>query len=142
MPVRLTAPDQRIDAVRGSLALERGPLVYCIESADMPADIAVEEVAIEAAAEPEVEARPDIADPIVGLRLPAIRRGTPTRSDPWPYTDRSTVSADAEPDPSTTEIEIRAVPYFVWANRTGGAMRVWIPTTVEDRPEVIDADPG
>ena len=31
---RLTAPHPRIDAVRGCLAIERGPLVYCVEQAD------------------------------------------------------------------------------------------------------------
>ena len=31
---RWTRPDPRIDAVRGCVALERGPLVYCLESTD------------------------------------------------------------------------------------------------------------
>ena len=34
---RLTAPHPRVDAVRGCLAIERGPLVYCVEEADAPA---------------------------------------------------------------------------------------------------------
>ena len=37
MPVRVIAPHPRIDAVRGCVALARGPLVYCIEQADHPA---------------------------------------------------------------------------------------------------------
>ena len=36
-PRRATVPDPRIDAIRGSVALERGPLVYCLETADLPA---------------------------------------------------------------------------------------------------------
>src|SRR5262249_36027002 len=32
---RFSAPDPRIDAVRGCLAVERGPLVYCLESTDL-----------------------------------------------------------------------------------------------------------
>ena len=36
MPVRATVPDPRIDAVRGCVAFERGPLVYCLETADLP----------------------------------------------------------------------------------------------------------
>ncbi len=35
LPVRATEPNPRIDAVRGCIAFERGPLVYCIESADV-----------------------------------------------------------------------------------------------------------
>ena len=34
---RLTAPHPRVDAVRGCVAIERGPLVYCVEEADAPA---------------------------------------------------------------------------------------------------------
>ena len=37
LPVRVTEPDPRVDAVRGCVAVERGPLVYCVESADLPA---------------------------------------------------------------------------------------------------------
>jgi DUF1680 family protein len=33
-PPRITEPDPRVDAVRGCVALERGPLVYCVESTD------------------------------------------------------------------------------------------------------------
>ena len=33
---RLTTADPRVDAARGCVAIERGPLVYCVESADHP----------------------------------------------------------------------------------------------------------
>ena len=36
MTPRVVAPHPRIDAVRGCLAIERGPLVYCLETADAP----------------------------------------------------------------------------------------------------------
>jgi DUF1680 family protein len=140
MPARLTAPDPRIDAVRGSLALERGPLVYCIESPDLPAGTLVEDVAIEPATEPALEARPDLADPVIGLRLPALRTASPTPPEAWPYTDRATAPAGGEPAPAGAAIELRAIPYFAWANRTGGAMRVWIPA-VEPGDEVPDDGP-
>ena len=43
MPVRVTEPDPRIDAVRGCVAIERGPIVYCVESADLPAGVDLED---------------------------------------------------------------------------------------------------
>ena len=45
MQPRLTVPDPRIDAVRGSVAIERGPVVYCVETADLPAGVELEDVA-------------------------------------------------------------------------------------------------
>ncbi len=41
LPVRATEPNPRIDAVRGCIAFERGPLVYCIESADVPPQLSL-----------------------------------------------------------------------------------------------------
>lgn len=35
MPSRMTVADPRVDAVRGCVAVERGPLVYCLEEADL-----------------------------------------------------------------------------------------------------------
>ena len=36
LEVRFTYADPRVDAARGSVALERGPLVYCLEAVDNP----------------------------------------------------------------------------------------------------------
>ncbi len=120
MPARATVPDPRIDAVRGCVAFERGPLVYCLETADLPADVTLEEVELEPGAGPVPEPRPDITDSAVGLAAPAVRRRR-GRSGGTPASD----SKEATP------IEIRAVPYFTWANRSVDAMRVWIPVVTE-----------
>ena len=44
LPIRRTEPDPRVDAVRGCVAFERGPLVYCIETADLPAGTVLEDL--------------------------------------------------------------------------------------------------
>ncbi len=49
LPVRVTEPDPRVDAVRGCVAFERGPLVYCVESADLPAGTELEDLRWDAA---------------------------------------------------------------------------------------------
>jgi DUF1680 family protein len=36
LPVRVIEPHPRIDALRGCVAIERGPLVYCFEGIDQP----------------------------------------------------------------------------------------------------------
>jgi DUF1680 family protein len=117
MPVRGTEPDPRIDAVRGCVALERGPLVYCIEAADVPEGVELEEIELDPLARPALVPRPDVAEGLVGLRVPALRR--PHEPRRWPY--GTFPSTDAVP------LEVGAVPYYAWANRTAEAMRVWIP---------------
>ena len=113
MPVRITEPDRRIDAVRGCVALERGPLVYCLETADLPPGVTIEDVELDAATRPVPVPRPDLADGVIGLAVPATRgNGSP--------------------------VDVGAIPYFAWANRSVDAMRVWIPRGVPGSPGLAD----
>jgi hypothetical protein len=47
MSPRWSKPDARIDAIRGSVAVERGPLVMCVESVDLPEGRGVEEIRLD-----------------------------------------------------------------------------------------------
>jgi len=129
---RLTYPLRRVDALRGSAALERGPLVYCFEQADQPGGVSVEDLALA----PGDLAERDIELPGVGrtvaIQAPAVRLD-PAGPDGLPYL--------AEPDPgiSGDPAAAVAVPYFQWDNRDGRAMRVWMPWT---RPARSPAGPG
>src|SRR5207248_2029398 len=71
MEPRIVMPHARIDAVRGSAALERGPLVYCIESADLPAGTVLEDARLASGSVPIPEPRPDLLDGAVGLAVGA-----------------------------------------------------------------------
>jgi len=59
---RLTAPHPRVEAVRGGVAVERGPLVYCIEGDD---------VAIDPGAPLGERERPDLLGGVVTVETPA-----------------------------------------------------------------------
>jgi uncharacterized protein len=122
MPVRLTQPDPRVDAVRGCVALERGPLVYCLESTDQPADTRLDDITLLPAAEVTASWRPELLDGVTVVETAGRRRSRPVRQDWWPYQQAGTARPDSEP------VALTAVPYFAWANRDPGAMRIWIPT--------------
>jgi DUF1680 family protein len=111
LPVRVTEPDPRVDAVRGCVAVERGPLVYCLESADLPPGVALEDLRWDPRRAPVAVPRPDLGEAVVGVAVPVVR--APDGSAP----------ADARGD----DLSAGAVPYFAWANRGAEAMRVWIP---------------
>ena len=104
LPVRVTEPDPRIDAVRGCVAIERGPLVYCVESADAPAQALLEDLRWDPERKPVAVPRPDIAPDVIGVEVPVVHRDSP---------HSATVAG--------------AIPYFAWANRQVEGMRVWIP---------------
>ena len=120
MPARVVRPHLRIDAVRGCVALARGPLVYCVEQADLPVGVTLEDVRIDPAAPMTVGRQPDIP-------VTLVTSGTvePPASDVlYPA---GVAAGRAEP------LALTAVPYFLWGNRTPGPMRVWTPVaTTED----------
>src|SRR4030095_5206873 len=74
LPVRVTEPDPRVDAVRGCVAVERGPLVYCLQPADLPPGPQLEDLRWDQRREPAVVPRPDIGDGVIGITVPVVRR--------------------------------------------------------------------
>lgn len=121
----LVTADPRVDAVRGCAALERGPLVYCVEQIDQ--DVAVDEVAL--TGDVREKGSVEIGDlQVPGIELAAHRLpGLEISPEGWPY---QPLNADTAADASSelaAAANLVAVPYFAWANRGFGAMRVWLP---------------
>jgi uncharacterized protein len=120
MPVRFTAADERIDAVRGCVAIERGPLVYAVEAVDQAPGVRVDGLRLDRAGRTRVEHRPDLLGGVTVVHAVGRPGGDP---DPGgPYRDAATARPAAGP-----EVPVVAVPYFAWANRGIGPMRVWLP---------------
>jgi DUF1680 family protein len=127
--------DPRVDAVRGCAAIERGPLVYCLEQADHPGG-GLDDVSIDPAVPLTLKDRPDLLGGVVTVLAGGNRRTPPpTASGWWPYRARPQAPTGSSPEPAAghtpdgeTAIELTAIPYYAWANRSSGAMRVWLPT--------------
>jgi hypothetical protein len=110
MEPRLTYPHPGIDALRGTGAVERGPLVLCAESTDLPGGADVARLRI--AADVPLGASPEGA--VATVRI----ADAPDAS--WPYGERPGVT-----DEGTSSIPL--IPYFQWANRGPSTMRVFLP---------------
>lgn len=117
---RLTRPDPRVDAARGCVAIECGPLVYCLEQVDQ-AGGGLDGIVIDTARPLTAKQRPDLLGGVTTIVASGYRRAIPAGGW-WPYPSRD-ASRDLYP------IQLTAVPYYAWANRDAGAMRVWIPTS-------------
>ncbi|WP_436534775.1 glycoside hydrolase family 127 protein [Actinoplanes sp. HUAS TT8] len=117
LPVRprFVSGDERIDSVRGQTALVRGPVVYCLESVDVPGDVPLDGLRVDPNTEPVDRD---------GHVLAAFRATDPAAHD-WPY---QPLSAPAEGGP-LMKIPLR--PYHRWARRGPSTMRVWMPLTSE-----------
>ena len=113
-PERLFA-HPAVKSDRGQAALRRGPLVYCVEAADNPGmDLALLHLPRETPL--AHEKRSDLFGGTVVLTA----KGRAAETAGW---DGVLYRSDLPP---AREAQLTAVPYFLWANREPGAMRVWI----------------
>lgn len=101
MRPRFTAPDPRVDAVRGCLVVERGPEVYALESIDLAGTALAASDFADVRVDPAVEPVDAPSGTCVVVRLVDARTGA---------------AAD-----------VPLVPYHAWAERGPSTMRVWIP---------------
>ncbi len=108
MPVRRTLCHEKVQANRGHVVLERGPIVYCIEGADHDGRALNIVLADDAALRPET--RPDLLGGITVLRGIA-----------------QAVRTDEGGRQTTRNIELTAIPYYAWCHRGANEMAVWLP---------------
>ena len=111
-----------VEQTLNQVAVQNGPLVYCLESNDLPAGVRLEDVALPLAAGSDrfTVSRRQIAGQDVavltgaGLVLPR---------------DRATSDGlYREVDPAAPRpITLTLIPYFAWDNRGDTEMSVWLP---------------
>jgi DUF1680 family protein len=120
LPVRLEGAHPRITSGIGKVAICRGPLVYCLESADHP-EGNLFDIRLSLETEFGVEYRPDLLGGIVLIEGSGFFLDT-SGWDERPYQEhRAWGENDLRP------VAIRAVPYYAWANRGHGSMITAVP---------------
>ena len=102
--------------MRNCVAVERGPLVFCAESVDLPGGRHVDVLEVDPATPPRDRA----GSVVVAAHLvqPEDRR--------WPYGDEPAAAAQV-----TETADVALYPYHDWANRGPSTMRVWMPVASE-----------
>lgn len=98
MEPRAVKAHELVEADKGKVAFERGPIVYCAEWPDN--DFDVREVVVEADAELEVVERADMLYGINQLKTNGTLNGE--------------------------EVDVTLIPYYAWAHRGRGTMAVWL----------------
>ena len=127
MSPRLTYPDRRVEAVQGTAAIERGPLVYCLEQADQPAGIDLADLVLVPGALEETRVTVAGVGDTVLIRAAAVCRAGPQEAG-LPY-HSAAGEAQASEDSGGEQVTAAAIPYFQWDNRDRRPMQVWIPAT-------------
>jgi uncharacterized protein len=122
MPVRLMQAHPKVEQCRGQVAVFRGPILYCLESHDVPADMSLWNVHLPSDA---------CLSPVPANEFPfgvlALEGGALCR----PETEWSNTELYRPVRPLALEtIPLRLVPYFTWGNRGPSGMSVWLPVVL------------
>jgi uncharacterized protein len=118
MPVRLMEANPLVEEDVNQVAVQRGPVVYCLESSDLPPGVKISDVLIPS--DIKVAARYDrrLLDGIVVLEGKALAR---TGGSWQGKLYREFRPAELKP------INLKLIPYCVWQNREPSEMSVWLP---------------
>ncbi|MGB5334767.1 MAG: hypothetical protein WBN07_04035, partial [Woeseiaceae bacterium] len=118
MPPQLIESHPLVEETRNHVAIKRGPVVYCLESIDVPQGIALTDIRIpsDMTLEPRFDA--GLLQGVTVLDGTVVSRPAGNWSGSL-Y--REFQPADAVPLSTTF------IPYYTWANRGGSEMTVWLP---------------
>lgn len=104
MEVRRVKANDQVEDDRGMLAMERGPIVYCLEGIDQPDSVVFNKFI-------PADAKIDVTFDANLLKGVMVLSGT---------------AKEVEKDGSIKDVPFKAVPYSTWNNRGAGQMEVWV----------------
>ena len=109
MTVNMVLADERVAADIGKFAIERGPIVYCLEDIDQ-----VNARVLPVVAKKNIEFSTTFENELLnGVNVI--------------HFDAYELVKNSQGGDDTVLTKINAIPYYAWANRDSSAMKVWIP---------------
>lgn len=117
MPVRVLRGNRLAEEITNQVAVARGPIVYCLESADLPDGVRLEQCAIRRGADFAL-----VDAEVSGMPVTALA----TEAAILPLEEDHKLYPSLEDSPLTAAA-VRMVPYYAWGNRGPGEMSVWLP---------------
>ncbi len=118
---RLIRANPLVAETGGKAAVQRGPLVYCMEQTDQRDVDSIFDVLLDPKAGFAEEFRPDLLGGVLVLKHKGYAWRSPLADEPL-YQPMEQVSLR-----SRRQVEVTLIPYYTFANRGPAAMQVWIP---------------
>jgi len=118
MPAKLIEANPLVEETRNQVAVKRGPVVYCLESVDIPGTNKIFDVVIPA----KIDLKPRMMriknSEILCLEGEALL----TDNSGW-----NGLLYRELPEDNHLPVNIRLIPYYAWGNRGHSDMTVWMP---------------
>ena len=121
---QMLAANPRVADDTGRVAVQRGPLIYCLEGLDQPQGVDLSDIALrpgkQAGDDFQSEFRKDLLDGVIVLHHPGLaRENTASGTGLYPRYKGESVK--------TRHLDLTFIPYYAWSNRMATAMQVWTP---------------
>ncbi len=120
METRLLSGHPRIEEVRNQAVIKRGPVVYCIESPDLPKHTDILDVYLPSDVKLAAENHEAFLGGMTLLKGKVLLRG-----------DQKEAMYGTLKKPDWKVVETQFIPYFAWSNRGVSEMTVWMPLVWE-----------
>jgi uncharacterized protein len=114
MPIECVRAHPSVRADAGQVALQRGPILYCLEGVDH--ELPLHQIVLDKTANLEAHFEADLLEGVMVIAGIASAEDLSDWNGRLYHTDQ----------PQTRAVPIKAIPYFAWDNREAGEMRVWI----------------
>lgn len=118
MPVVLMESHPLVEGNRNQVAVMRGPVVYCLESVDLPAGTPMEDVRLARDARWKCKYEAALLHGVTVVEGQA--KVLPAAGDAASLYRRAASS-------QAREVDLKLIPYYAWANRGQSEMMVWLP---------------
>jgi len=122
-PQVLEANDRIVDDY-GRVAVQRGPLVYCLEQLDQPEGVALFDVSLDMRPSHASQFREEFQSDLLGGVVVLKHTGATFEKSPARSRLYYRYMADTS---KPKDLELRFIPYYAWANRDATPMQVWTP---------------
>ncbi|OUC08851.1 hypothetical protein RY27_06495 [Litorilinea aerophila] len=118
MEPRLVKAHPKVEEAANHVAIMRGPVVYCLESVDLPPAVSMDEIYIPRDVRPVVRYDEELLGGLATLELDAWVIHGP----PWDGQLYRILGGE-----SRQPVQVRLIPYYAWNNRGETQMTVWLP---------------
>jgi len=120
MTTQLINANPKVEEVRGQVAVKRGPVVYALETADLPENTLMSQIVLPADIQLVPEYRKEFLGGVTILKGEVLF----SPKNNWENSLYKPLAVN-----SLKKFPVQFVPYFAWNNRGVGEMTVWLPVS-------------
>lgn len=124
LPVQMLEANPQVADDTGRVAIQRGPLVYCMEEIDQPDGVSITDLAVSPGAAPGMQFQSEFKNDLLGGVVVLRHAGVAYDQSASRHALYSRYNSRQR---QSRSVPLTFIPYYAWSNRQQTAMQVWTP---------------